>query len=203
MIPAVKFGKWSAIALLMIGIFYLITGVIGIFFGGRLWPPRQVDPWLAIMEWLLLISVPFMILLMLAIHACSHEQKRIYSLSAVSFMIIASTITITIHFLQLTILRRENNANVKTAVQDLFLYADLLAWDLFFGLSLFLASFIFYKNSSTKLIFRSMFITGCLCVVGFLGPATGFIQLQALAILGYTVSFMWVCFLLAKFFSTR
>jgi len=200
MISALRLGKWSAIVLIIIGILYLVTGVIGTFFGGRFWPPRQVDPWLAIMEWLLLISVPFMVLLMLAIHACAREQKKIYSLSAFSFMIIASTITGTIHFLQLTTLRAENNAN-KTTVQGLFLYADLLAWDLFFGLSLFFASFVFSKNSATKLIFRSMIITGCLCLVGFLGPATGFMQLQALAILGYTVSFMWVCFLLAKFFS--
>jgi hypothetical protein len=203
MVSAAKLGKWSAIILISIGMLYLLTGIIGAFSGGDFWPPRQVDPWLAIMEFMIMISGPFMIVMMLAIHFHANESTKIYSLAAVSFMIISASFTAVIQFLRLTVLRKEDAATTMAMTHDLFLFADLLAWDLFFGLSMVFGAFVFWNDPSTKTVFRTMFLSGSLCLIGFLGPVTGYLQLQSFAIVGYTVMFVVVCIFLAKFFSNQ
>jgi hypothetical protein len=195
-----RIGKWSAIILITIGALYLITGIIGASTMGSFWPPRQVDPYLAIMESLIIVSAPFMIILMLVIHSYANGAKKIFSLAAVSFMILAAGLTTVIQFIRLTVLREENNYTNSTLLSDALLKTDLLAWDLFFGLSMFFSAFVFRGNLATKFIFRTMIASGSLCLVGFFGPTTGVLQFQAAAIIGYTVVFMVTCFALAKFF---
>lgn len=200
---ATTLGRWSAIILISIGVLYLLTGVIGVFSGGNFWPPKQVNPWLSIMEFMILIAAPFMIVLMLAIHFSAPDSVKIYGLAAVSFMIISASLTAVIQFLRLTVLRQDNAVANPKMVHDIFLHADLLAWDLFFGLSMLCGAVVFRSNPATKGLFRAMLLSGSLCLVGFLGPVTGYFQLQSFAIVGYTAVFVVVCIFLANFFSNQ
>jgi hypothetical protein len=200
MLPTHRLGKWSAIILITIGALYLLTGIIGASTTGAFWPPKQTAPYLAIMESLIVVSAPFMIILMSAIYLHASEEKKIFGLAAASFMIVAAGLTTLIQLLRLTVLRKENFEINSAFVRDLFLYSDLIAWDLFFGLSMFSGAYVFRHKNSAKLIFLAMVVSGGLCLVGFVGIATGYLQLQAAAILGYTVVFMIVCILLAKHF---
>jgi len=200
MSPTNCLGKWSAIILVVIGVLYLLTGIVGASTTGAFWPPKQTDPYLAIMESLIVASAPFMIILMLAIYLNATEGKKIFGIAAASFMVVAAGLTTLIQLLRLTVLRKENFEINSTFIRDLFLYSDLIAWDLFFGLSMFSGAFVFRHKGSVKFIFPAMVVSGGLCLVGFVGIATGYVQLQAAAILGYTVVFMIVCILLAKYF---
>jgi hypothetical protein len=71
---------------------------------------------------------------------------------------------------------------------------DLLAWDLFFGLSMLFAAVVFEGGKLENALRRVMFLSGALCLVGILGPVLGDLRFQTIAIVGYaglgTVAFL-------------
>jgi len=74
---------------------------------------------------------------------------------------------------------------------------DLLAWDLFLGLSMLFAARVFDGGGLQKHVRMTMNLSGTLCMAGLLGPVSGEMRLQGLAIVGYAFVFPIVCLLLA------
>jgi hypothetical protein len=61
----------------------------------------------------------------------------------------------------------------------------LLAWDLFLGLSLLFAAPVFQGGKLEDAVRIGLYVGGALCITGILGPATGDMRLQFIAIVGY------------------
>jgi hypothetical protein len=77
---------------------------------------------------------------------------------------------------------------------------ELLAWDVFLGMSLLFAARTYRGVGLKRAIKKSSMITGALCLGGTLGPATGEMRLQFIAVLGYGIGLPVTCLLLARDF---
>ena len=191
-----RLGMWSAIGLFIIGVFYAITVAIGIYESGFAKP--IVDPILAIMEILTLVAAPLLVTLMSTIHSTASLNFKAYSSIALAFMILVAGLTSSVHFIGLTALRQ---TGMEGIVWPSILYAiELLAWDVFLGLSLLFAAPVFYGNGLKRKIRITLIITGVLCITGTLGPVTGDMRLQFISVLGYGVILPVVWLMIAKDF---
>jgi hypothetical protein len=192
-----RLGVRSASALFAIGIAYALVVAIGIRMSGFSRP--IVDPVLAIMEILTLLSAPLLVLLMISVHAAAAAGDRAYAAAAVAFMVVAAGLTSAVHFTGLTALRQ---GGTGTLVWPSVQYAvELLAWDVFLGLSLLFASCTFRGGGLAGAVRAGCVISGSLCLMGTLGPATGRMQLQFIGVAGYGLGLPVVSFLLARYFA--
>ena len=191
-----RLGSWSAAAVFLIGAAYVITLVIGFAVHGLAEP--IVDPILAVMEVLTLLSALLMIVVMAAIHAHASVDRKAYGVIALAFTIAFATITSAVHFIELTALRQMGTAGI---VWPSAIYAaELLAWDLFLGLGLLFAAPLFRDEAGERPVRRGLIIGGVLCVAGTAGPAVGNMRLQLIGVVGYAVVLPVVSLLLARGF---
>ena len=204
-----RIGTWSGLAVLGLGVLYVATGALGMVFGDdRRENFGIVDPALAILEVLLLLSVPPMIALMSAVHSCAPPDRKTYSRAAFGFMALLGGTTMAVHFVELTVARRIALGSVPGLSQILSfrwpavaMSLDLLAWDVFLGCSMLLAAPVFDRGGPRRTwVRRGMITSGALCLLGTLGPATGTLALQPIAVLGYAFVFPLVCLALALYF---
>jgi hypothetical protein len=77
---------------------------------------------------------------------------------------------------------------------------ELLAWDLFLGLSLLFAAPVFKGGNLEDAVRTGLYVGGTLCLAGILGPATGDMRLQFIAIVGYAGVLPTVSLLLVLLF---
>ena len=96
---------WSARVLAAFGVAYAVTMVAGFAAMGNLSKPLE-DPYLAIMEVLILVMAPVLVLLAVVIHACAPEGTKTYSMTALGWMLLLAGFTMTVHLVQLTVVRR-------------------------------------------------------------------------------------------------
>jgi hypothetical protein len=203
-------GMGSAWAVFVLSLAYLATGFAWLFFGGdaaRRDPLAPVDPFLATLEIIIVLLAPPMITLMVAVHAYASTNAKVCGVAALAFMLLAAGTTCAIHFLQLTVVRRLDLANTPgvsviffTQWPSAFFALDLLAWDLFLGLSLLCAAPIFKGDRLQAAIRIILMLDGILCIGGTLGPALGDLRFQFLGITGYAGVFPLACLLLAILF---
>ena len=78
-----RLGFWSSIALVGIGVAYVLALAAG--FARHGWHELIVDPVLAIMEVLTLLSAPAIVILMAAVHARATPERKVHGLIAVAF----------------------------------------------------------------------------------------------------------------------
>ena len=88
----------------------------------------------------------------------------------------------------------------ETNWPNLALTLDLLAWDLFFGLSMLFASRVFNGSGLHYKVRIGMRLSGILCVGAMLGPLTGEMRIQWLGIVGYAFVLPATCVFLSKLF---
>lgn len=81
------------------------------------------------------------------------------------------------------------------------LYAlELLAWDVFLGLSLIFAAPVFQGGGLKRAVRITMFGAGGLSLAGTVGPAIGDLRWQRIGVFGYGVVLPVACLLLAIVF---
>lgn len=193
---ATRLGRWSALGLFLIGMAYIVILALGFARHGLSKP--IVDPLLAIMEVLTLLSAPLMVIMMAAVHGYAPSERKTYSSIALAFTILAAGTTSVVHFVGLTALRQSGSGSI---VWPSPIYAiELLAWDLFLGLSLLFAALVFEGGGLARAVRRGLLISGALCIAGLLGPAVGNMRLQLVGVLGYAGVFPVVCLMLSKLF---
>ena len=175
-----RLGFWSASALCVIGVAYVVTLIIGFVSAGFARP--IVDPVLAVMEILTLLSAPILVVLMAAVHAYAPPEYKIHGVVAVAFMVLLAGLTSSVHFVELTAVRQSSTARL---IWPSTAYAlELLGWDLFLGLSLLFAAPAFKGGKLEDAVRTGFYVGGTLCA-GILGPASGDMRLQFIAIVGY------------------
>lgn len=208
-----RVGMWSAIAIVVLSLTYIITGVLWLRFStsaaGLVQGLEPSEPFLTILETLILLCTPAFVGLFAAIHAYAPSDRKTCSLAAFGFAVLLAGITGVVHFVQLTAIRRTANRTIAevfalydpTGRLTPMLAIDLAAWDFFLGFGLLFASSIFKGDKLQVFIRAGMIASGLLCLAGVAGPVSGDLRFQYPAIVGYAFIFPFICLLLAILFA--
>jgi len=199
-------GAWAARTIFFLEVVYVVVFVVGFASLGNTSDPLP-DPYLAIAEVIILVMAPIMVVLMLAIHECAPTSAKPFTRVALGWMLAAATLTTVVHFVELTVARHINPATFPGYAfifdfkwPSTFYAIDIVAWDVFFGLSLLFAAPAFAHRSDTTLIRRGLIASGSLCLIGLIGPFANALGWRTIGILGYTVVFGLTCLPLSRAF---
>ena len=168
-------GRISAFAVFFIGVVYGVILVLGFL---SLKSPQDPigDPFLSILEILIVIMAPLMVVSMVAVHAYAFAEVKAYSLTALVFMILLAGLTSSVHFVILTV-SRQIEASGFTMAPLFFSFKwpsvaytlDILAWDFFFALSMLFAAPVFKEGRLEKALRILMIVSGVLSLMGLIG----------------------------------
>ncbi len=201
-----RLGMVSAVGTVLLSVVYAATLVAGLL---SLQSPQEPigDPLFSILEILIILTMPVMVALMAAVHAWAPTETKVFSLMALVFMVLVAGLTCSVHFVILTVSRQAAFAGLSWL--PLFLsfewpsvaYAlDILAWDVFFPLSVLFAAPVFSGNRLATSIRVLMIVSGVLALGGLSGVFVGDMQLRNIGIFGYAGVFPVVALLLAILF---
>jgi len=189
-------GRWSACAVFVVGVAYGVALLVGFTTLGLTAP--IVDPLLAIMEVLTLTAALLLLVMTAAIHARASDDRKLAGAVALAFMILATGTTSIVHFVELTAMRQLGAASL---VWPSPMYAaELLAWDVFLGLSLVFAALTFDNSGRERHVRRGLLVCGTLCLLGVVGPAIGNMRLQLVGVFGYGGVLPVVCLMVSRRF---
>ena len=167
----------------------------------------ESGPYLTAMALLVVLMGPFLILSMSVIHKFARQEHKIYSLTALGFMIACIAITSCNNFMLLIVSKQPNL--FSESFQSLFLpckwptpvfVLDNFVWDWFFGVSMLLISPIFGGNRLKTFLRIVLIISGILCILGLPWIAISPDQAVIIGILGWGAAGPIAFLLLAKVF---
>jgi hypothetical protein len=159
------------------------------------------------LEVLILALAPGMVALMVAVHAWASREMKPLSLTALAFMTALACVTSAVHIVILTISRHPAFADM-TSLHRLISFEwpsmayvlDILAWDVFFPLSMLFAAPVFSGSPLARSVRILMIVSGVLSLAGLSGVATGDMRLRNIGIVGYVPVFLVIVILLAVLF---
>lgn len=201
-----RLGMLSAGSVVILQVAYAITLVVGFV---SLESPQQAigDPMFSILEILILAMMPAMVTLMVAVHAWAPPHAKTLSLTAVIFMGLVAGVTSSLHFVILTLSRQPAFVDlvwlplIVSFTWPSVAYAlDILAWDVFFALSMLFAAPVFGGSRLAVSMRVLMSVSGVLALAGLSGVVVGDMRLRNIGILGYLGVFLVVAALLAVLF---
>jgi hypothetical protein len=201
-----RLGMVSAVGTVLLNAVYAATLVAGLL---SLPAPQQPigDPLFAILEILIVLMMPLLVALMVAVNAWAPAEAKVFSLMALAFASLLAGLTCSVHFVILTVGRQAAFSGLTW--MPLFLsfkwpsvsYAlDILAWDVFFALSVLFAAPVFSGNRLATSIRVLLVASGALALAGLSGVIVGDMQLRNIGIVGYAGVFPVVALLLAILF---
>lgn len=191
-----RLGFLSSVGLVLVGVAYAVVVGFGIAQAGLDKP--IVDPTLAVMEAITLVSAPFVVILMAAVHGHASPERKVFGMLALAFGAIMAGLTSGVHFVALT---AERQTDFTTLEWPSSLYAvELLAWDVFLGLAFLFAAPVFAGSGRHVHARWALVATGVLCLLGGIGPIVGNTAIQRIGILGYGVAQPITCVILALVF---
>ncbi|MEQ9398892.1 MAG: hypothetical protein RJQ04_06945 [Longimicrobiales bacterium] len=183
-----RLGIAAASGVVVVEIVYLVVLLVGL---ATLPSPDAPigDPWFTALEVLILGLVPFLVLLMVCVHAWSAEETRPHGLAAALFMVLVAAVTSAVHLGILTLGRHDAFAGLDWLFSFTWpsvAYAmDILAWDLFFPLAAFSAMPVFGREPGDRRIRLALAWSGALALVGLAGAFLGDMRIRNIGILGY------------------
>jgi len=202
-------ASWTVFSLVVIYAVVLILGFLSLKS-----PQDQIgDPYFTLMELLIILMMPFMVMSMIAVHAYATPDAKVFSFTALAFMIVMVVITSGLHFVILTVSRQIEAAGLTSA--PLFFsfkwpsvaYAlDILAWDWFFALSILFAVPVFKNSGLEKVLRYFMIATGVLSLIGLLGVPLAIMNVENwfvvrnIGIVGYSFGSLGVFLLMGIVF---
>lgn len=165
------------------------------------------DPYFTLLEVLIIVMMPPMVSLMAAVHAWAPASRKALSLTSVVFMGLVASVTCALHFVILTLSRQPEFSTlehwpllVSFEWPSLAYALDILAWDVFFALSMLFASGVFSGSRLAVSVRVSMVLSGVLALAGLSGVMTGDMGLRNIGIVGYVGVFFFVVVLLGALF---
>jgi hypothetical protein len=201
-----SFGILSAAATVILLVAYAVTLLVGLL---SLESPQEPigDPMFTILEILIIVMMPAMVALMVAVHAWAPMHAKTLTLTSVVFMGLLAGVTSVVHFCVLSLSRQPEFAGQSWLPMVLsfkwpsVVYAlDILAWDVFFPLSMLFAAPVFWGSRLAAWIRVLMIASGVLAFAGLSGVVVGDMQLRNIGIVGYVGVFLVVAILLAVLF---
>jgi hypothetical protein len=199
-------GILSAVATVILLVAYAVTLVVGLL---SLESPQEPigDPMFTLLEILIIVMMPAMVALMVAVHAWAPMHAKTLTLTSVVFMGLLAGLTSVVHFCVLSLSRQPEFAGQSWLPMVLsfkwpsVVYAlDILAWDIFFPLSMLFAAPVFWGSRLAAWIRVLMIASGVLAFAGLSGVVVGDMQLRNIGIVGYVGVFLVVATLLAILF---
>jgi hypothetical protein len=201
-----SFGILSAAATVILLVAYAVTLVVGLL---SLESPQEPigDPMFTLLEILIIVMMPAMVALMVTVHAWAPMHAKTLTLTSVVFMGLLAGVTSVVHFCVLSLSRQPEFAEqswlpmVVSFKWPSVVYAlDILAWDIFFPLSMLFAAPVFWGSRLAAWIRVLMIASGVLAFAGLSGVVVGDMQLRNIGIVGYVGVFLVVATLLAVLF---
>jgi len=186
-----RLGKTAAWAVFFLLVAYTVTLTLGLL---SLQSPADPigDPYFSLLELLIIAMAPLMVIVMVAVHAYASPGARAYSLPALAFMVMMAGITAGVHFVILTVSRQIASAGLPWAPYFFsfewpsVVYAlDILAWDVFFALSMLFAAPVFWTGRLEKTVRVLMIAGGVLSLAGLIGVPLDDMSIRNIGILGY------------------
>ncbi len=157
------------------------------------------EKFLTFMEILTIISAPLFLLFLLTILSDTNKDKNALKHSALIAISGCIMLTVIAHFVNLTITRPliAECINVPLYFQigqwpSVEMSLDYLAWGLFLGTAFICTALTIPKNRNNA-IKTTLLICGLLCLIGFMGPVIGAIDIWYIAVMGYIVGFVILC----------
>ncbi len=204
-----RIGFVSAILVAVLLLVYAVTLAAG--FASLDSQDEQIgDPYFTLLEILIILMMPPMVTLMVAVHSWAPPRLKAFSLTAVIFMGLVAVVTCSLHFVILTLSRQTEFSSLETLPllvsfkwPSLAYALDILAWDVFFPLSMLFASGVFSGSRLALSIRAAMVLSGVLALAGLSGVVTGDMALRNIGIGGYVGVFFAVVLLLGVFFHRR
>jgi hypothetical protein len=199
-------GIFSAAVTVILLVAYTVTLTVGL---ASLESPDQPigDPMFTILEVLIILMMPAMVALMVVVHAWAPVHARTLTLTSLVFMGMLAGVTCVVHFCVLTLSRQPEFAGwpweplVFPFAWPSVVYAlDILAWDVFFPLSMLFAAPAIRGTRLATWVRVLMIASGVLSLAGLSGVVTGNMQLRNIGIVGYVGVFLFVAALLAILF---
>ncbi len=201
-----RLGMVSAVGTVLLTAVYAATLGAGLL---SLQSPQEPigDPWFSILEIVIILTMPPMVAMMVAVHAWAHAEAKVFSLMALVFMSLLAGLTCSVHFVILTLGHQAEFSG--PAWMPLFLsfkwpsvpYAlDILAWDVFFALSVLSAAPVFRGSRLATWIRVLLVASGTLALAGLSGVIVGDMRLRMIGVAGYVGVFFAVALLLAILF---
>ena len=193
-LPYRKVGRTTCYLIFGLGVFYAIITVIGLL---SLESSNEVirNPYFTIMEIMSILIALLMTISMVAVHIYASSVDKFFSLTAMTFMFIATGITTSVHFI---ILSLNNSAEPHQLINFSILFTfkwpsvvyalDILAWDLFFGLSMLFAAQVFKKDRFERNLKKLLITTGTLSLIGLIGVPLQNMQIRNIGIIGYAIT---------------
>ena len=164
------------------------------------------DPYFTAMELLILLIAPLLVVLMAALHDAVLEERKLFSLCALVFMAMCAALTSLVHFLVLTVgrlLPGDWDSVFAFRWPSVAYAADILAWDVFFALSVLSAARVFRARGLSRWTGQVLLVSGVLSLLGLLGVATGDMQVRNIGIVGYAVVFPVASLMMRRVFSSQ
>ena len=201
-----RLGMVSAFCVVVLGTTYAAVLTAGLL---SLDTPDQPigDPAFTMLEILILLMTPAMVALMAAAHAWAPARARAMSLVALLFMTLAAGLTAVVHFTILTLSRQTAIAELPGAPlifafqwPSLAYALDILAWDVFFALSMLFGASAFGGRPLAQAIRGLMIGSALFALAGLSGVAAGDMWLRNIGIIGYLGIFLVVAALLGLLF---
>jgi hypothetical protein len=201
-----RLGIVSAGATVLLTVVYAIPLV-----GGLLSLPSPDapigDPWFSMMEMLIILTMPFMVGLMVAVHAWASADTRALALLGVIFTGLLTVVTCSVHFVILTVIHRPEFVGQSWLPLVLSFrwisvtYAlDILAWDVFFALAVLCAAPVFRGSRLTRWIRILLLVSGALSLGGLSGVFLDDATFRGIGIVGYAAVFPVAALLLGLLF---
>ena len=196
-------GLISAIGFALLCAAYAVTLSVGLL---SLPSPQQpiADPLFSSLEIMIILMAPLMVGMMCAVHAWAPPELKALSMMSLVFMSLLAGLTSGVHFVILTVSREAAFSEAAWTPALLSFrwpsvaYAlDILAWDVFFPLSVFFAAPIFSGSRLANWIRALLIASGALALAGLGGVFFGDMQLRNIGIIGYVGVFLIVAVLLA------
>lgn len=196
-------AAWAVFCLLVV---YAVTTILGFL---SLESPQDPigDPFFTMMELLIILIAPVMVVTMIAVHAYAPPEAKMYSLTALVFMILMAAITSGVHFVILTVSRQIEAAGLSWAPlffsfkwPSVAYTLDILAWDWFFALSMLFAAPAFKAGRLERAVRILMIISGVLSLAGLIGVPLADMQVRNIGIIGYAVVSPFIFLLLGLVF---
>lgn len=187
-----RLGITSAVGVVVLEAAYLVCLIAGL---ATLPSPRDPigDPWFTALEVLILAMMPFMVGLMVSVHAWADGDRKAFSMAAVVFMGLVTVVTSAVHFSILVLSRRPPFADMEwlfTFSWPSVVYAlDILAWDVFFPISALFAAAVFREGRLESRIRILLVASGVLAFAGLAGLVMNDMGIRNMGILGYAVVF--------------
>lgn len=183
-------AAWGAAFLLLL---YIPTTLLGFL---SLKSPQDPigDPYVTIMELLIVLIAPLLVVSMVAVHAYASLDAKAYSLTALVFMVLLAGITSCVHFVILSV-GRLLEATGQTWVPLVLSFRwpsvmytlDILAWDWFYALAILCAVPVFNQGGLERALRILMLVSGVLSLAGLIGVPIGNMQVRDIGIVGYAV----------------